>query len=189
MSASDELHDPVQSTLTRVASQAWGVALGGLLGLGLFTATIVLVLKGGEDVGQHLGRIGLVLPGYDVTVGGAFLGLVYGFVIGYALGRLIAPRRGAARDGKAHGRLRCRSWGVALGLLGALLLFAVTNALVLRGGEDVGALLGALHVYFPGYSVTFAGSLIGAAWCLAAGWCVGQLVALIYNGTVARAEG
>ena len=85
--------DPVRSTLSRVASQAWGVALGGLFGVGLFVATIVLVLKGGQDVGQHLGRLGLVLPGYDVSIGGAFLGLVYGFVAGYAVGRLIAPRK------------------------------------------------------------------------------------------------
>lgn len=183
--------DSVKHTLRRVASQAWGIALGGILGLGLFSATIVLVIRGGEDVGRHLGRLGIVLPGYDVTVGGAFLGLVYGFVIGYALGRLLAPREGLAKpartDGK-HVRLRGKSWGLALGLLLGVTLCATTVALVLRGGEDVGALLSQLHVYFPGYGVSFPGSLVGGAYALALGWLLGNGITVIYNVTVRRAE-
>jgi hypothetical protein len=31
----------------------------------------------------------LFLPGYTVSVGGAFIGFAYLFVIGYAIGRLI----------------------------------------------------------------------------------------------------
>lgn len=73
----------------RLNAQAWGVSFGMLLGLGLFIATIVLVLKGGPNVGQHLGLLGEYFPGYRVTVAGAFLGFIYAFVIGYALGRII----------------------------------------------------------------------------------------------------
>ena len=184
--------DPVKHALRRVASQAWGIALGGILGLSLFSATIVLVIRGGEDVGRHLGRLGIVLPGYDVTVGGALLGLVYGFVIGYALGRLLAPREGLEKPprsgGAKHVRLRGKSWGLALGLLLGVTVFAATVALVLRGGENVGALLSQLHVYFPGYSVSFPGALIGAAYALALGWLLGNGITLIYNVTVKRAE-
>jgi hypothetical protein len=179
--------DPARTTLSRVAAQAWGVALGSLLGLGLFVATLVLVVKGGPDVGQHLGRIGLVLPGYDVSIGGAFLGLVYGFVVGYAVGRLIAPRRGPVSS-KAHARLGGRALGVTLGLVLALCLFIGTNVLVLRGGADVGQLLGHLHLYFPGYAVSPGGSVIGALYCLAVGWLAGQLIARVYNAMVERAE-
>ena len=184
--------DSVKSTLRRVASQAWGIALGGILGVSLFSATIVLVIRGGENVGRHLGRLGLVLPGYDVTVGGAFLGLVYGFVIGYALGRMLAPREGLAKparsgDGK-HVRLNGRSWGLALALLMGVTLLATTLALVLKGGEDVGALLSQLHVYFPGYAVSFPGSLVGGAYALALGWLLGNAITMIYNVTVKRAE-
>ncbi len=73
----------------RLNAQAWGVSFGLLLGLGLFIATIVLVLKGGPNVGQHLGLLAEYFPGYRVTVAGAFLGFIYAFVIGYALGRII----------------------------------------------------------------------------------------------------
>jgi hypothetical protein len=75
--------------MIRLNAQAWGVSFGLLCGLGLFLATLVLVLKGGEDVGQHLGLLAAFLPGYRVSVLGAFIGFVYMFVIGYALGGLI----------------------------------------------------------------------------------------------------
>ncbi len=70
-------------------AQAWGVAFGALTGLGLFVATMALVLKGGDNVGEHLGLLSVYLPGYRVTGLGAFIGLVYGVVLGYAAGRLI----------------------------------------------------------------------------------------------------
>jgi hypothetical protein len=73
----------------RLNSKAWGVATGLLGGITLFIATIVLVLQGGENVGQHLGLLANYLPGYRVTFLGACLGFVYMFVLGYALGRLI----------------------------------------------------------------------------------------------------
>ena len=65
------------------------MSFGLLSGLGLFVATMVLVLRGGEHVGQHLALLSVYLPGYSVSVGGAFIGFIYLFVIGYALGRLI----------------------------------------------------------------------------------------------------
>ena len=37
-----------------------------------------------ESVGQHLGLLSIYFPGYDVTWGGAFLGFIYGFFVGYA---------------------------------------------------------------------------------------------------------
>jgi hypothetical protein len=79
----------IRRVVLKLQGKAWGVAFGLLLGLGLFVATIILVLMGGENQGQHLKLLGVFLPGYRVTVGGAFLGFVYMFVIGYALGRLI----------------------------------------------------------------------------------------------------
>ena len=88
----------VQATLVRVNSRAWGLASGLLLGLGLFLATNILVMKGGEDVGQHLGHLATVFPGYDVTVGGSIVGFFYMFVIGYALGSLLAPKRPLERE-------------------------------------------------------------------------------------------
>lgn len=79
----------VKRATVQLNAQAWGISFGLLCGLGLFLATLFLVLKGGEDVGRHLGLLSVYLPGYRVTLGGAFLGFVYLFVIGYALGGVI----------------------------------------------------------------------------------------------------
>ena len=49
----------------------------------------MLVLKGGENVGQHLSLLAIYFPGYRVTFLGSIVGFIYGFVGGYALGRVI----------------------------------------------------------------------------------------------------
>jgi hypothetical protein len=77
------------ATLLRLNARAWGIAVGLVFGMGLFLATMVLLMKGGLQVGAHLGLLGKLLPGYSVTVGGAFIGFGYAFVIGYAVGRII----------------------------------------------------------------------------------------------------
>lgn len=79
----------VERATVRLNAQAWGISFGLVTGLGLLLATLFLVLKGGDNVGQHLALLAIYLPGYRVTVGGAFLGFIYMFVIGYALGRTI----------------------------------------------------------------------------------------------------
>jgi len=81
--------EAVQRALRRLNERAWGISLGLLLGLGLMSATLVLVIKGGPMVGQHLALLGNYFPGYRVTVLGSFVGFVYAFVLGYALGRVI----------------------------------------------------------------------------------------------------
>jgi hypothetical protein len=73
----------------RIHQQSWGVAFGLLLGLGLFVATNVLVLRGGDEVGPHLGLLGVYFPGYRVTFLGSLIGFVYMFVGGYAIGRIM----------------------------------------------------------------------------------------------------
>lgn len=81
--------EDMRTTLLRLNARAWGIAIGLLLGLGLFIATVVLVLRGGAEVGPHLSLLSVFLPGYRVSVAGAFIGFAYAFFIGYALGRLI----------------------------------------------------------------------------------------------------
>jgi Na+/glutamate symporter len=185
--------DPLHKSLVRINARAWGIATGLILGLGLFVATLVLVLRGGPDVGAHLGRLSYVLPGYDVSLGGAFIGLVYGFVIGYAFGRLIGPRRALAAESapgesQLHVRLNGRAWGLTTAVLLGLGLFVATNLLLLRGGQNVGELLGHLRLYLPGYEMSFRGSLFGLLWACTLGWLLGRLIAWVYNRTVTRAE-
>ena len=80
----------VRQVFDRVSEQGWGLALGLLGALGLFAATVVLVVKGGPNPGPHLGLLGIYFPGYSVTWSGALVGFAYAFVIGYAAGRAIA---------------------------------------------------------------------------------------------------
>jgi hypothetical protein len=84
-----EQEEELQSTLLRLNGRAWGIAFGMLLGLGIFIATNVLVLKGGPRVGQHLNLLRVFLPGYKVSFLGSLIGFIYAFVFGYALGRLV----------------------------------------------------------------------------------------------------
>lgn len=86
---SEALPPNARDHFARLHAKAWGVAVGALSGFGLFAATLFLVLRGGPDMGQHLGLLAVFLPGYSVSVAGAFIGFVYAFVIGYALGRLV----------------------------------------------------------------------------------------------------
>ena len=79
----------LRDVMLRLNARAWGIAIGLLLGGGLFVATNVLVLKGGPNVGPHLSLLGVYLPGYSVTFVGSLIGFVYLFVIGYAIGRVI----------------------------------------------------------------------------------------------------
>ena len=69
---------------------ALGLAVGSLCGLAVFTATIFLILKGGPVVGPNLALLGQFFFGYTVTPAGAFVGLLYGFVLGFTFGWLIA---------------------------------------------------------------------------------------------------
>jgi hypothetical protein len=89
----ERLTEEEQRLLSEVESgaheQSWGVAVGLLLGLGLLIATNILVLKGGERVGPHLGLLRAYFPGYSVSFVGSLVGFVYLFVIGYGIGRSV----------------------------------------------------------------------------------------------------
>jgi hypothetical protein len=80
----------IRKSLIRFNEQGWGLAFGTVAALGLFVATIVLVLRGGQNVGEHLNLLGVYLPGYSVSYVGSVIGFVYAFVIGYGAGRTIA---------------------------------------------------------------------------------------------------
>lgn len=87
---------------------------------------------------------------------------------------------------RAFHRTSEQGWGLALGFLAALALFVATATLVLRGGETVGPHLALLSVYLPGYSVTWKGAFIGAAYLFFIGYGAGRTVATIYNRVAPR---
>jgi len=69
---------------------AWGVVGGGLLAL----ASLVLVLRGKDIV--DLGLLAQFFAGYSVSWSGVFIGLLWGFGVGFALGYGFAFARNAA---------------------------------------------------------------------------------------------
>lgn len=77
-----------------------------------------------------------------------------------------------------------QGWGLALGFVSALTLFVATVWLVVKGGAVVGPHLGLLSAYLPGYSVTWAGAFIGAAYMFFLGYGAGRVIATIYNRIV-----
>lgn len=79
----------LETVMVRLNEHAWGLAFGLLFGLGLFLATAILVVRGGDTVGPHLGLLGIYLRGYDVSWAGAFVGLLYGVALGYVGGWVI----------------------------------------------------------------------------------------------------
>ena len=66
-----------------------GLALGVILGLGIFVATNWLVIKGGDRVGPHLILLSQYFIGYRVTFLGSLIGAVYGFALGTISGSLM----------------------------------------------------------------------------------------------------
>ena len=87
---SDQEQQQVRRAFERTSEQGWGLALGLLAALVLFVATVILVVRGGPDMGQHLGLLSVYLPGFSVSWTGAFVGAAYMFFLGYGAGRTIA---------------------------------------------------------------------------------------------------
>jgi len=78
-------------------------------------------------------------------------------------------------------RLSAAMTGTVLGLLCGGVLFLATNWLVLKGGPDPGHHLSLLSHYFPGYSVTFVGSIVGLIYAFIVGFGAGYLFGSVYN--------
>ena len=76
--------------VVRLRSRVLAMVAGILGGTGLFLATAWLLIRGGENVGQHLGLLSNYLPFYDITWFGAFAGFVNGAVLGGLLGWSVA---------------------------------------------------------------------------------------------------
>jgi hypothetical protein len=76
----------MEKAVARLNAKLMGLVLGFLFGIGLFIATNFLVLKGGENVGAHLGLLSQFFPGYRVTFLGSIIGFLYAFVVGFGIG-------------------------------------------------------------------------------------------------------
>jgi hypothetical protein len=80
----------VLTRLLRLNTMILGLISGLFVGIVIFLATLILVLKGGSPIGPHLALLGQYFIGYRVTFLGSFIGFAYGFITGFASGYLIA---------------------------------------------------------------------------------------------------
>jgi protoporphyrinogen oxidase len=87
--------------------------------------------------------------------------------------------------GLVFSKLDRTAFALAVGAVSGVTLFLATAILVLKGGETVGPNLVLLSQYFPGYTVTPVGSLLGLLYGFMAGVAGGWLFALVRNGMMA----
>lgn len=78
-------------------------------------------------------------------------------------------------------RLRARVMALVFGMVGGTGVLVATAWLLIRGGHDVGAHLGLLANYFPGYTVSWGGALLGFGYGALVGALSGWALARIYN--------
>jgi protoporphyrinogen oxidase len=76
------------------------------------------------------------------------------------------------------------AFGLSLGMVSGIVLFLATALLVLKGGETIGPNLQLLNQYFPGYTVTLSGSLLGLGYGFATGFAGGWGFAFLRNMSV-----
>ena len=83
----------VKAAFARMDAVALGTSIGALGAILLSLATGFLLVKGagsGEHIGPHLGLLANFLPFYSVSWGGAVIGAIEAFAIGFAVGALLA---------------------------------------------------------------------------------------------------
>jgi hypothetical protein len=85
-----DLADLLRVAFAKLDPVALGMAVGIVCGVGLFIATVALIVKGGDIIGPRLSLLGHFLVGYNVTWTGAVVGLVEAAILGYVLGYLCA---------------------------------------------------------------------------------------------------
>ena len=93
------LSDILTAAFARLDPVALGLAVGIVCGIGLFFATVVLLLKGGDTVGPRLALLQHYLIGYRVTWIGALIGLIEATIVGYMIGYICAWLHNAIING------------------------------------------------------------------------------------------
>lgn len=86
-------HSGLVTAFARMDKLAFAVALGLVAGLVTFTATLFLVIKGGETVGRNMYLLSEFFFGYTVSVTGAMIGFAYSFLWAFLWGWTFAYLR------------------------------------------------------------------------------------------------
>jgi len=174
----------------------------GLIGaLTLLCVTYLSLFRGLPSPGHYLNLLGVFLPGYRVSAEGAWIGFLWGGLLGAVSGAVIyriyarSIRQQVADyfagEKSAHDlefmvlKLYGHSLGLALGGIAALGLLITTNWLVVRGTADESLHAALLSHYLPGYAVSASGSILGAVNVFVITYLFCVLLGVTYNGVVA----
>lgn len=184
-----------------------GAVMGFLGGAGLFFATLLSLNRGLPNPGHYMNLLGVFMPGYEVSPTGAWIGLLWGGLLGALCGGVLY--RVYARNLPLHVKnfmmqdksgdesyslvvpIGGSSLGLALGTVVAGGLIVTTNWLVFRGTADESVHAQLLENYLPGYSISFPGSLIGAiqmflfvyVCCLLWSWIYNRIISVRHRKT------
>jgi hypothetical protein len=90
MSRLQKADDLIVQTFARIDAIALGASCGIVCGLGVFTATAILLIKGGSQVGPNLSLLSQYFIGYSVTWIGSLIGAAYGIITGFVIGWSLA---------------------------------------------------------------------------------------------------
>jgi hypothetical protein len=188
------------------ATVKWNTRLfAGICGLigafSLFCVTYLSLYRGLPSPGYYLNLLGVFLPGYSVSHAGAWIGFLWGGLIGAVSGAVMyriyarsirqqvadyfAGSRSREDLENAVLKLNGHSLGLALGSIAALGLLITTNWLVVRGTADESVHAALLSQYLPGYAVSVSGSILGAVDVFIVTYLFCWLLGAIYNRIVA----
>ena len=174
----------------------------GLIGaLTLLCVTYVSLNRGLPSPGHYLNLLGVFLPGYSVSPAGAWIGFLWGGLLGSISGAVIYRiyARGIraqvadyfagnlSEDDLEYAvlKLHGHSLGLALGAIAALGLLITTNWLVVRGTAEESVHAALLSNYLPGYAVSASGSILGAVDVFVITYLSCVLLGVTYNRVVA----
>lgn len=169
------------------------VGFGLCCGTALLFVTFLSVGVTGEQAGLYLNLLGVFMPGYEASAAGAWIGFFWAFLYAAVSGGVLYQvymRAAGAKAGWAQGHgsgilvtARLSGWalGLALGSLIGAQLFLSSAWLIVRGTADESVHAALLANYLPGYSVTWVGAAIGAAWLFGYALALSMLFAHIYN--------
>ena len=199
----DESEIRVLSAAIRINTIIMAVALGVLCGGILWLSTVLLLLRGGYNVGLHLSLLSVFFPGYSVTWTGAWIGLAWGFVCGALSGTILYWSYARTLRERLSGQFldptdantlspptflfSGNALGIGMGALMAAQLLVTTNWLVIRGTASYSVNAALVSQYLPGYTVSPWGSVLGAVELFAVFFVASHVLAGIYNA-VARAR-
>ena len=89
------LQDILTGAFPKLDRNALGLSVGITLGVVILLVTLLVQASGERISGFSLGLLSQYFPGYRVTIVGSFLGLMYGFLIGFLCAWVFAFLRNA----------------------------------------------------------------------------------------------